>query len=136
MDIDAFCAQVAVSLTVPYTPLIHGFCMSISATCLAEVGLFDEESFPRGYGEENDFCFRAGDAGFMLAVAIDTYVFHAKSKSYGAEERIPLMKAGMIKLIEKHSSRRVTRAVEYMRQHPTLVQIRQQVQERFYIGIA
>ena len=131
-EIDAFCAEATVGWAVPYTPLIHGFCMSISAGCLAEVGFFDEEAFPRGYGEENDFCFRAGDAGFVLAVAIDTYVFHAKSKSYSPEERVPLMQAGMKKLVEKHSARRVSKAIEYMRKHPTLASIRRAVEEKFY----
>ena len=54
----------------------------------------DEENFPIGYGEENDYCIRAADAGFTLAIADDAYVFHAKSKSFGHSRRKELSKQG------------------------------------------
>lgn len=40
-------------------PTAVGFCMYIPRACLQETGYFDEETFGRGYGEENDFCLRA-----------------------------------------------------------------------------
>ena len=42
----------------------------------------DEENFPVGYGEENDYCIRASDAGFRLAIADDAYVFSFKIKKF------------------------------------------------------
>ena len=36
-----------------------GFCMWMSRAVLNEIGPFDEAAFGRGYGEENDWCFRA-----------------------------------------------------------------------------
>lgn len=33
--------------------------MYIKQALFDDIGLFDDENFPRGYGEENDFCMRA-----------------------------------------------------------------------------
>lgn len=77
----------------PVVPTGNGFCMYISRACLDEVGLLDAEAFPRGYGEENDFCMRAGRAGWRNIIDDRTYVFHSRSKSFG-DEKIELMEAG------------------------------------------
>ncbi len=61
-----------------------GFCMYIRRACLDEVGLFDVESFGKGYGEENDFCLRAAAAGWRNLHALDTFVMHAGGVSFGA----------------------------------------------------
>ena len=60
-----------------------GFCMYIRRDCLAEVGLFDAERFGKGYGEENDFCQRAMKAGWRNLHALDTFVLHTGSVSFG-----------------------------------------------------
>ncbi|WP_281859647.1 glycosyltransferase family 2 protein, partial [Litoreibacter halocynthiae] len=77
----------------PIVPTGNGFCMYISRACMQEIGLFDAEAFPRGYGEENDFCMRAGRAGWLNLIDDRTYVFHDRSKSFG-EAKTKLMKAG------------------------------------------
>ena len=61
-----------------------GFCMYIRRDCLAEVGLFDVESFGKGYGEENDFCQRAAKAEWRNLHLLDTFVRHAGGVSFGA----------------------------------------------------
>lgn len=60
-----------------------GFCMYIRRQCLHEVGLFDVENFGKGYGEENDFCVRAQQAGWRHLHALDTFVRHAGGISFG-----------------------------------------------------
>src|SRR5438128_10958896 len=40
-----------------------GFCMYVTRAALDLCGLFDEETFGRGYGEEADFCLRASRMG-------------------------------------------------------------------------
>lgn len=87
----------------PRTPFVNGFCFMIRREVLDVIGLLDEEAFPKGYGEENDLCIRAQDAGFVLAYADDTYVFHAKSKSFGSAQRDALSKAGGAALRAKHT---------------------------------
>ena len=66
-------------------PTAVGFCMYINRRCLAEVGLFDEDRFGRGYGEEVDFCMRAARAGFHHVLAGDVYVRHIGEVSFGSD---------------------------------------------------
>lgn len=77
----------------PRVPTGNGFCMWISRLCIDELGALDEVAFPRGYGEENDFCMRAGRAGWIHVIDDRTYVFHDRSKSFG-ESKGDLLAAG------------------------------------------
>jgi GT2 family glycosyltransferase/glycosyltransferase involved in cell wall biosynthesis len=86
----------------PRLSFVNGFCFMIKQTVIQKIGYMDEETFPLGYGEENDFCVRASDAGFKLAIADDTYVYHAKSKSFGHERRKELSKNASNLLRKKH----------------------------------
>jgi GT2 family glycosyltransferase/glycosyltransferase involved in cell wall biosynthesis len=112
-------------------PLVHGFCLCVKRAVFEKIGLFDEESFPLGYGEESDFCFRAVDAGYDLGVLTSTFVFHAKSRSFGEQERLGLMSDGMAALVRKATKGRVQRAIRTMEQEPTLASVRRMVQSRF-----
>lgn len=131
LEVDTLCENAGANKIIPHVPLVHGFCFSITRRCLIDVGEFDEVAFPMGYGEENDFCVRAVDAGFALGILITTYVYHAKSKSYASEERNSLMKSGWEALVSKHGRRRLVRAVKVMESQPTLVYMRQAVQAHF-----
>lgn len=126
-DFAAFIARTGRGVQPPFTPLIHGFCMTVSAAVLDAIGVFDEELFPRGYGEENDFCFRAENAGFILAVAVDSFIYHVKSVSYPSAERETFMRDGMKNLVHRHGATRIRTAVAYMEEHPTLQIMRQAV---------
>lgn len=77
----------------PKVPTGNGFCMYISRSCLDEIGVLDADAFPRGYGEENDFCMRAVRAGWRNVIDDRTYVFHERSKSFG-DAKTELMSAG------------------------------------------
>jgi GT2 family glycosyltransferase len=116
---------------VARTKLVHGFCFGVKRAVFEKIGLFDKENFPKGYGEENDFCFRAADAGFELGVLTSTYVFHAKSRSYNAAEREPLMADAAAALQRKAGSDRVARAVDAMQFHPALIAARDSVAPLF-----
>ncbi|MDO3383583.1 glycosyltransferase [Gilvimarinus algae] len=63
-------------------PTAVGFCMFIRRQCLDAIGLFDEEAFGRGYGEENDFCLRATAAGWLHLLCADCFVFHEGNVSF------------------------------------------------------
>jgi GT2 family glycosyltransferase len=71
-------------------PTAVGFCMYIRRDCLAEIGLFDEENFGAGYGEECDFSMRARQAGWANLLCPDVFVYHEGSQSFRdtAGERI------------------------------------------------
>lgn len=66
-------------------PTGHGFCMFIKRACLSETGVFDHERFHKGYGEETDFCVRAGNLGWKHIQAADVFVHHVGEVSFGAD---------------------------------------------------
>lgn len=82
-------------------PTGHGFCMYIKSAVFESTGFLDEEAFPRGYGEENDFCFKARLAGWKNIVDSRTYVFHEGAKSFKAQKQ-SLLKTGLAKLNERY----------------------------------
>lgn len=68
------------------TPLLIGYCIYIRRSALNEVGIFDAETFKRGYGEESDWCMRAREKGLKLIVSKESYVHHIGGVSFGAEK--------------------------------------------------
>ncbi len=71
-------------------PVGHGFCLYIKREALDDVGTLDPV-WGRGYCEEVDWCLAASDRGWSHVAALDTYVHHAGSVSFGARERTALM---------------------------------------------
>jgi hypothetical protein len=57
-------------------PTAVGFCMYVRSEVLEKVGYFDEKTFGRGFGEEDDLCMRARKAGFKVRLCDDTFVWH------------------------------------------------------------
>jgi GT2 family glycosyltransferase/polysaccharide pyruvyl transferase WcaK-like protein len=108
----------------PRVPLLNGFCYLITREALAAVGSFDEESFPEGYGEEDDMSIRLADAGFHLLVADDCYIYHAKSKSFTPELRAVIVERSKGTLAVKHGHERVRGLVESIRQNEALLRSR------------
>jgi GT2 family glycosyltransferase/glycosyltransferase involved in cell wall biosynthesis len=64
-------------------PTAVGFCMYIRRECLDATGLFREDAFAQGYGEENDFCRRAHRLGWRHVAVPGVYVAHAAGASFG-----------------------------------------------------
>ncbi|MGV6825516.1 MAG: glycosyltransferase, partial [bacterium] len=88
-----------------------GFCMWIKRDALNEAGLFDEKNFPRGYGEENDFCMRAAGKGWRNLLCCDTFVFHEGGVSFceetahltrNAEKTIDRLHPSYHQLVQEH----------------------------------
>jgi GT2 family glycosyltransferase/glycosyltransferase involved in cell wall biosynthesis len=102
----------ASSRAYPKLPFVNGFCFMMRRAVIAAIGFMDEENFPVGFGEENDYCIRAADAGFGLAIADDVYVFHAKSKSFGHEKRVELSRKGAEANCRKHGAARMRGLIE------------------------
>lgn len=65
----------------PVIPTAVGFCMFIKRTVLERIGYFDE-LFSPGYGEENDFCLRATDHGYIHVLDDATFVYHKGCTSF------------------------------------------------------
>jgi len=111
----------------PRLPFVNGFCFMIKREVIDKIGFMDEENFPIGYGEENDFCIRAADAGYELAIADDTYVFHAKSKSFGHSRRTQLSKQGTDNLNKKHGAEKFKSFVEKIKDTKSLDRVRHHI---------
>jgi glycosyltransferase involved in cell wall biosynthesis/GT2 family glycosyltransferase len=71
--------------TYPRLPTGVGVCLYIRREALEVVGLFDEERFGLGYGEENEFCMRAERAGFAHLADDATFIYHAGHASFGSD---------------------------------------------------
>lgn len=129
-DMNAW-AEANSTAAVPCVPLVHGFCFGVTREAFVTLGEFDEEAFPRGYGEENDFCFRAGNAGFGLVVATHTYVFHAKSKSYSETTRHELSETAQRTLYARYTRGRFMAAVRVLAEQPVLKHLRRESAKLF-----
>ncbi len=118
-------AQASLRL-YPETPTGNGYCLYIRRDCLTETGLFDADAFPRGYGEENDFCMRARRRGWTHVVDDAGYVRHVRSASFG-EEKAALLKQGRAVLDARHPD--YTAAVRAFTGGETLRRAREQVRK-------
>jgi GT2 family glycosyltransferase/glycosyltransferase involved in cell wall biosynthesis len=108
----------------PTTPIGNGFCMYVKRAALDALGLFDAETFPRGYGEEGDFCMRALAAGWVNVVDDATIVFHRRSASFGAEKD-ELMRIGRRRLDARHHD--YTRLIREFVKSEELVRVQETV---------
>lgn len=77
----------------PEITVAVGFCMHIKREVINQVGLFDGKTFERGYGEENDFCNRAGLLGYKHVLCDDTLIYHKGTVSFVTEEKQKLIDA-------------------------------------------
>jgi GT2 family glycosyltransferase/glycosyltransferase involved in cell wall biosynthesis len=115
-ELDAFFAERYTCRDVVEVPTGVGFCMYIRRDCLDTVGYFDEATFGRGYGEENDWCQRAEQAGWKNYHVANCYVYHEGGVSFG-EEQDPRVEAALRLLDEKYP-RYHANVAEYIARDP------------------
>ena len=113
--LDALMARVNAGQSVD-VPTGVGFCMYIRRAALAQLGLFDEAHFGKGYGEENDFCIRAQQAGWRNLHALDVFVRHFGGVSFG-DSKSPRERAAMQTLRRLHP-RYEGQVLRFVRQDP------------------
>lgn len=111
----------------PRATFLNGFCLMIRREVIADIGIFDEEAFGRGYGEENDYCLRAREQGWELAIADDCYVFHQGSRSYTPERKAELTPLAGQSLARKHGQDVIRRGTDGLRHGRELEGIRARV---------
>ncbi len=117
----------------PSAPTGNGFCLYIRRACLDAVGGLDEAAFPRGYGEENDFCMRAAAAGFEHKVDDRTWVWHRRSASFGSAKSAH-MAAGQAVLAERYPEYRMLTGV--FREDPSFLGLRWRVRRALERALA
>lgn len=79
-----------------------GFCMGMSAYALKAIGVFDDQTFERGYGEECDWCQRAISAGFINVLVENLFVYHKHGGSFSKELKQALLDKNLAMLGKKH----------------------------------
>ena len=57
------------------------FCVALSRQAYQEIGLFDE-TFERGYFEDDDYCLRAKKIGWKMKKVQDVFIYHAGRASF------------------------------------------------------
>lgn len=110
----------------PEFPIVNGFCFALTKTTIDAVGYFDEQNFPIGYGEENDYCLRTQKKGLKILVADDCFIFHAKSKSFSHAKRKKLSKTGSTALKKKHGAN-LSKSIELLKNNTALDEIRKNI---------
>lgn len=104
----------------PEVPFINGFCYVIKREVINKVGYFDEETFPKGYGEEDDYSIRVKKAGFDLRVADHCYIYHKKSASYTPKRRVELCKNAKKLLAQKQGEQLVEEYINKVKNNDSL----------------
>lgn len=99
-------AQVHAALfdTLPrfsVSPVSMGFCFLVRRELIDRFGLFDE-IFSPGYGEENDFCLRMREHGYLSLIAHRALVHHAVGQSFPSAQRAQLRAAHERILVARH----------------------------------
>lgn len=95
-----------------------GFCMYIRRECLKQIGGFNYELFGKGYGEENDLCVRAENAGWQNLIALDVFVRHYGSSSFSNAVRSERVEKA-IKVINKEHPNYIPSVMEFVSKTPT-----------------
>ena len=85
----------------PELTTAHGFCMYIRRDAIEKVGLFDSDTFGKGYGEENDFSYRCIKKGLVNLLCDNTFIYHKGTQSF-TEEKEELAKSHWEILKEKY----------------------------------
>jgi len=75
-------------------PTGSGFCLYIRRALINDIGTFDEILFPRGYGEENDFCMRANTSNWKNVITPWAFIYHSRTASFKGEKD-KLVKSGV-----------------------------------------
>lgn len=126
-DLSSFINSNAPKNIIPLVPYVHGFCFCIKRSVIDKIGYFDETLFPYGFGEENDYCMRAMNAGFNLAIATNTYIYHSKSGSYGEDARLNFTNKSQKIIEEKYRDKNIFKQYRAMETNPVLDYMREKV---------
>ncbi|MCP3773551.1 glycosyltransferase family 2 protein [Paenibacillus sp. MZ04-78.2] len=85
------------------TERIVGLCFLFKRELMGRIGELDERFSP-GHFEDDDYCYRARQAGYRLFIAGDAFIYHRGSASFKLESRDKikaLLKTNRQKFIDK-----------------------------------
>lgn len=100
-QLDSYFADHFSVVDVFPVPTGVGCCMYMRRDCLDSIGYFDEDTFGRGYGEENDWCQRAEQQGWRNLHLGNCFVYHEGGVSF-AQEQTPRVARAMELLDQRY----------------------------------
>lgn len=100
-QIDKYFKKIDASKSVE-VPTGMGFCMGFNKEAVKKIGMFDAQTFCKGYGEENDWCQRSISAGYKNIAVPNLFVYHKHGGSFPSEQRQKLIADNLVKLNKKH----------------------------------
>ncbi len=106
-----------------------GFCMYIRREVIDEIGNFDEETFGMGYGEENDFCQRAIQAGYINIVDDSTFIYHRGATSFTPQKKQEYIQHNLRLLFDRFP-RYESQVYAFIKRNPLLY-----IQEMFRLAL-
>lgn len=102
-----------------------GFCFYVRRAALNDLGGLDERTLSGGYGEDTDWCARATARGWQHRAAVDVFVAHRGSVSFGARKA---QLAARNNAILAHRYPRLQGAVAAYRRRDPLAPARRRIQ--------
>lgn len=110
-------AEACSLVKYPRITVANGFCMFIKREVIRLIGGFDAKTFERGYGEENDFCCRAEQMGYIHVMCDNTYIYHSGTKSFDSAEKQRYMRLHE-SILQKRYHVQMKRNMEYCAANP------------------
>ncbi|MBE5962045.1 MAG: glycosyltransferase [Lachnospiraceae bacterium] len=71
-----------ISPRYPAVPTGVGFCLALNHKAITDIGVYDDVNYLIAYGEENDWCQRAIQAGYKNVIVDNLFVYHKHNSSY------------------------------------------------------
>jgi len=113
-----FISNWAVDVPFQLSRSASGHAFAILKEAFEEVGGFDHEAFPVGYGEEVDLFMRLIRAGWLVGVEPSWYVFHAGQATFGEGRRNELARHGRRTLARRYGEEKIARLSNDLRNNP------------------
>ena len=127
-DIASFCQAWQLEHGPIWAKSCHGSLLTVRKEEFLDIGGFDDQRFPEGYGEEVDLCFRLRDRGKMTVVAPGALLLHYGAQSFGPR-RSSLVATGKELLRERFGEDTVGRLGDDLRQSSQFLQFKNNLQQ-------
>lgn len=102
----------------PTIPVAVGFCMYITRRAIQDTGPFDAATFGRGYGEENDYCYRMEQLGYCHLLCDNTFIWHRGEVSFQTSDFDQTRKQVNEQTLFTRYRAQVVRADEFIKADP------------------
>ncbi|WP_230322491.1 MULTISPECIES: glycosyltransferase [Bacillus] len=102
-EVDSYFSKYIINKGI-VIPTGVGFCMALNRNVINGIGIFDDEVFGKGYGEENDWCMRAQHKGYQNILIPNVFVYHKHGVSFNQidDSKQELMSSNLKKLLNRY----------------------------------